>query len=110
MNTKTLLLALGGLLVSGSAFAHSGEAVFKQTCATCHAAGVMGAPKLGDKDAWAPRIAQGRAVLLDHADYGYKNMPAHGGNDDLSDRDIEVAVDYMVGQSGGYPPAPPAKQ
>lgn len=96
-----LPLMLGVLLVSGNVLAHSGKAVFDQTCVTCHGTGALGAPKLGDRAAWAPRIAQGKKVLLDHADYGFKSMPPHGGNDDLSDKDIEAAVDYMVQQAGG---------
>lgn len=101
MNLKPWLGVLAALL-AGTALADSGKAVYIRVCASCHDGGLMNAPKLGDKEAWQPRIAQGRAVLLDHADYGYKAMPPHGGNDDLSDRDVEVAVDYMVEQSGGY--------
>lgn len=63
----------------------------------------MNAPKLGDKEAWAPRIAEGKPTLENHADYGFKSMPPHGGDDDLSDQDVAAAVDYMVGQAGGYP-------
>lgn len=109
MKKRFALLALTLALPSGAAFAHSGKMVYEQTCRTCHATGVMGAPKLGNKDDWAPRIAQGKKTLYEHADYGYKNMPAHGGNDDLSEKDIEVAIDYMVEQTGGYPADKPAK-
>jgi cytochrome c5 len=67
----------------------------------CHAAGVAGAPKTGDKSAWTPRIAQGANVLYDHALKGFQGkagvMPAKGGNTALSDDDVKAAVDYMVG-------------
>ena len=66
----------------------------------CHAAGVANAPKLGDKAAWAPRIAKGKPVLYDHAVKGFNNvMPAKGGNASLSDADVKAAVDYMLAQA-----------
>lgn len=97
------IFCMAALLLTSPAFAHSGKAIYEQTCITCHGPGLLDAPKLGDKDAWAPRLAQGRAKLVEHADYGFNAMPAHGGNDDFSDKDVEVAVDYMVGQVGGFP-------
>lgn len=100
---KHILLVLGTVLFATPAFAHSGKAVYEQTCFSCHAKGVMNAPKLGDKEAWAPRIAEGKPTLMNHADYGFKSMPPHGGNDDLSEQDISAAIDYMVEQAGGYP-------
>lgn len=101
MKTR-ILCGMFAALLAGPVSAHSGKAVYEQTCATCHGSGVMDAPKLGDKNAWSMRIAQGKAKLVEHADYGFKSMPPHGGNDDLSDKDVEVAVDYMVEQAGGY--------
>ena len=80
-----------------------GEATYKQTCFACHAAGVAGAPKLGDKAAWGPRIAQGMDTLHMHSIKGFQGkagmMPAKGGNTTLSDADVMAAVDYMVSQS-----------
>ena len=80
-----------------------GEDIYKQTCFACHAAGVAGAPKLGDKAAWAPRIAQGMDTLHMHSLKGFQGkagmMPAKGGNTTLSDADVMAAVDYMVSQS-----------
>jgi len=76
-----------------------GEAVYKQTCFMCHAAGVAGAPKLGDKAAWGPRIAKGKDALYASALKGKNAMPAKGGNASLSDADVKATVDYMVGEA-----------
>jgi len=77
-----------------------GKKVFDTTCTACHTAGVAGAPKFGDKAAWAPRIAQGMDVLHTHAIKGFTGkagmMPPKGGNMSLSDADVMAAVDYMV--------------
>ncbi len=76
-----------------------GEGVYKSACAACHAAGVAGAPKLGDKNGWATRIAKGKPLLYDHALKGFNNvMPAKGGNPALSDAEVKAAVDYLVAQ------------
>lgn len=80
-----------------------GEDTYKKTCFACHDAGVAGAPKLGDKLAWAPRIAQGMDTLHTHALKGFQGkagmMPPKGGNTALSDADVMAAADYMVAQS-----------
>jgi cytochrome c5 len=76
----------------------NGEAVYKQVCVACHAAGVAGAPKVGDKAAWAPRIAQGLPALVTSAIKGKNAMPPKGGSA-APDADIKAAVEYMVGQS-----------
>lgn len=77
----------------------SGEEVYNMACVACHAAGVLNAPKLGDKAAWEPRYAQGIATLLDHALNGFKAMPARGGNASLSDQEVENAIKYMLEKS-----------
>ena len=78
----------------------TGEQVYSTTCIACHAAGVAGAPKFGDKGAWAPRLGQGLAVLHKHALEGFQGksgvMPPKGGRVDLADQSISNAVDYMV--------------
>lgn len=70
------------------------------SCGACHTAGVAGAPALGDKAAWADRIAQGIDTLYTHAIEGFQGsagyMPAKGGNMSLSDDSVKAAVDYMV--------------
>ncbi|MES2319368.1 MAG: lipoprotein [Pseudomonadota bacterium] len=73
-----------------------GEKVYTATCAACHAAAVMGAPKLGDKPSWTPRMAKGAAALHTTAIEGLKLMPAKGGNPALKDDEVKAAVDYMV--------------
>lgn len=78
-----------------------GKQVYQTTCAVCHAAGVAGAPKPGDKAAWAPRVAQGYATLYDHALNGIRGMPPKGGNPGLSEADLANAVGYMFTESGG---------
>jgi cytochrome c5 len=80
----------------------NGQEVFQQVCSTCHGQGIAGAPKAGDKAAWAPRIAEGKATLYEHALHGYSGgpgggvMPPKGGRTDLSDELIKQGVDYMV--------------
>jgi cytochrome c5 len=76
-----------------------GKKVYDGLCAACHAAGVAGAPKTGDKGAWAPRVAQGMDTLHQHAIKGIRAMPAKGGNPALSDAEVSAAVDHMVAQS-----------
>jgi cytochrome c5 len=81
----------------------NGQTVYSATCAMCHAAGVTGAPKPGDKSDWGPRIAQGKDTLYQHAISGYQGkkgmMPPKGGNTSLPDADVKAAVDFMVDQS-----------
>lgn len=83
----------------------SGPQVYNSACLACHGAGIGGAPKIGDPDAWAPRLAQGTSVLADHVINGYQGeagyMPPKGGRIDLSDEEILAALDYMVEESGG---------
>jgi cytochrome c5 len=74
----------------------SGKATYDSVCTVCHAAGVAGAPKFGDKAAWAPRIKTGLDALHASSLKGKGAMPAKGGNPALSDADVQAAVDYMV--------------
>ena len=78
----------------------SGEEVYKAVCLMCHQAGMLNAPKFGDTQAWAPRIAQGYEVLVQHAIKGIRSMPAKGGNASLSDNEVAGAVLYMSNSSG----------
>ena len=76
-----------------------GQKVFNTTCTACHTPGVGGAPKFGDKAAWAPRVKQGSTVLYEHALKGFQGkagiMPARGGSA-ASDEEVKAAVDYMT--------------
>ena len=80
----------------------SGPQVFNQACNACHGTGINGAPKVGDKAAWAPRLAQGVATLKKHALEGFQGqkgvMPAKGGFVNFSDAEVAAAVEYMVSQ------------
>ncbi len=103
---KILTVAAAGLMLmgaAGTAMADAGEKTYKMTCFACHGTGAAGAPKFGDKAAWAPRIKQGKATLYQHALHGFKGkkgtMPAKGGRTDISDADVKAAVDYMVAHS-----------
>ncbi|MEY3244781.1 MAG: hypothetical protein RJB20_1021 [Pseudomonadota bacterium] len=87
----------------------SGEEVVKAVCGMCHTAGLMNAPKIGDKGQWAPRIAQGYDVLVSHAINGIRSMPARGGNPALTDGEIANAVANMANASGASFKAPVAK-
>ena len=73
-----------------------GKAVYNAVCQTCHAAGLLGSPILGDAGAWGPRISKGKETLYTHAINGFNAMPAKGGNADLLDVEVTNAVDYMV--------------
>lgn len=76
-----------------------GKHVFDTTCMACHATGAAGAPKYGDKAAWAPRIKTGIDTLHSVALKGKGAMPPKGGNASLSDAEVQAAVDYMVAGS-----------
>ncbi|MEO8599300.1 MAG: c-type cytochrome [bacterium] len=76
-----------------------GEQIYTSTCVACHGAGVLGAPKFGDKALWGPRIAQGMDTLHTNAINGIRMMPPKGGNASLKDEDVKAAVDYMVSKA-----------
>lgn len=78
-----------------------GKAVYDAHCAACHATGVAGAPKPGDKAAWSARMSQGYAGLYDNSLKGIRGMPARGGNADLPDADLANAVGYLFAEAGG---------
>lgn len=74
-----------------------GKSIYDATCMACHASGVAGAPKAGDKAAWAPRLKTGKDALYNAALKGMGAMPPKGGNASLSDADVKATVDYMIG-------------
>ncbi len=95
---------------SGPKVFKTGEQVYTAVCASCHQAGLAGAPKIGDAVAWTPLIARGQASLITNAVKGIRAMPAKGGNPALDDYEVARAVIYMANQSGGkfQEPAEPA--
>ena len=82
----------------------SGKQVVDEQCSKCHAKGTGGAPKIGDRDAWIPRLKQGLDALVASAIRGHGGMPARGNKADLTDNEIRNAIQYM------YNPAAPAKK
>lgn len=91
--------AAAPVVVAAATGPRSGEEVVSAVCGGCHAAGIMGAPKIADKAQWAPRIAKGAATLHKNAIGGINAMPAKGGCGTCSDDEIIAAVDYMIAQS-----------
>lgn len=82
---------------AGAAGKPDGKKVYDASCSACHAAGVAGAPKAGDKAAWAPRLKTGANALYASALKGKAGMPAKGGNAALADDEVKAAVDYLAG-------------
>ena len=80
----------------------NGEQVYEVACKTCHDTALLGAPKPGDAANWAPRLAQGKATLYEHAIKGFTGktgtMPTKGGRTDISDELVRASVDYMLEQ------------
>ena len=80
-----------------------GKQVYNAACVACHGAGIAGAPRVGDSDAWSDRIGAGLENMVANAINGFQGsqgmMPAKGGNPSLSDEEIEAAVEYMVAES-----------
>ena len=108
---------VGTVVIADASAPHgnlNGEQVYGQVCKTCHEAGLAGAPKAGDKAAWAPRIAEGEKTLVAHAIAGFQGktgvMPPKGGNADLTDDEVHRAVVYLANQAGATwkEPAPTA--
>lgn len=93
------LVALGFASMTANAVERSGKEVVETVCIACHATGKDGAPKIGDQAAWAQRASKGMDKLTSNAITGLRNMPAHGGQAQLTDVEMSRAVAYMV--SGG---------
>lgn len=77
----------------------SGDELITAVCSGCHAGGIMGAPMIGNKAQWTPRIAQGKPTLYQHAIGGIRGMPAKGGCATCSDDEIKAAVDILVAKA-----------
>lgn len=89
----------GAVATGGGGGPRDGEAIYNQFCFACHAAGVGGAPVLGDADAWAPRVAKGMDALYESTYNGINAMPARGTCMDCSDEELRSTVDWMTAQS-----------
>lgn len=93
-------IAAAALPTPADPFLAKGKDVWAATCQPCHGTGLGGAPKIGDKTLWGPRIAKGTDTLIAHALKGFSgkdgDMPPRGGNDKLTDDDVKAAVAFMV--------------
>lgn len=78
----------------------TGEQVYNQVCAGCHASGALSSPKFKEKADWGKRIGQGYPVLLEHALKGFNKMPARGGDPELSDMEVARGIVYMTNAAG----------
>ncbi len=87
----------GGPGATAAAAAPDGQKVYNRACFSCHAAGIAGAPKTGDAEAWAPRVAQGRDLLLQATINGIvPGMPPRGACVGCSDEELGAALDFML--------------
>lgn len=91
-----VLAAAGMATASGFSLAVDGRGVYLRACAACHAIGTAGAPRLGDSQAWAPRLEAGASVLDASVLRGKGAMPPKGGNASLTDEDVRAALAYML--------------
>lgn len=78
----------------------TGEQVYNEICAGCHASGALGSPKFKEKADWSKRISQNYETLLDHALKGFNKMPARGGDPDLSDMEVARGIVFMTNAAG----------
>ena len=103
-------IEFGAASAGGARAQRSGEDVVKSVCAVCHQTGAAGAPKIGDKAAWAKLNSQGLDRLTQNAAAGIRAMPPRGGNPDVTDFELARAIVYMGNRSGGKlkEPAEPA--
>lgn len=107
MHTRNLMLAILAWLLPFAVGAgddntpKSGAEVYEHYCAACHASGHLNAPKLGDRKAWRPLIAEGQRMLERTAIRGIRKMPPKGGHPHLSDLEVKRAVAYMANAAGG---------
>ncbi len=106
-----LTFSLFGIIAHNTVLAQSasGQKVYEGTCMACHGAGVAGAPKYGDKKAWAKLIKEPQYELTAHGYVGVRGMPAKGGKNDLSIEDFSKAVVYMTKAVGSPWKEPDAK-
>lgn len=97
----TLLHLAAGAFAETKEAPKSGAEVYEHYCAACHATGQLNAPKLGDREAWRPLIAEGQRMLERTAIRGIRKMPPKGGHPHLSDLEVKRAVAHMANAAGG---------
>jgi cytochrome c5 len=99
-DNSALKIESAGPVTAAAALPADGTAAYETACQACHGAGIAGAPKVGDKAAWAPRVAQGKETLYNHAIHGFTGkagvMPAKGGRTEWPDDLIKQAVDHIL--------------
>jgi len=100
MNFKLIVgtVLFASIMTSAPAMA-GGQEIYTKTCAMCHATGLAGSPKVGDKAAWAPRIAQGIDALVASATKGKGAMPPKGTCNSCSTSELKSAIEYMISKS-----------
>lgn len=94
--TASLAIAIALFAVAGTSSARDGKEIYDTKCFTCHAAGVAGAPKFGDKAAWEPRIAKGMDAIMEVVINGKGAMPPKGTCMDCSDDELKATSQYMI--------------
>jgi len=99
MNKLTNVMIASALLAASGSVLADGQKTYQSTCQACHSTGAAGAPKLGDKEAWAPRIATGMDAMLAVAIKGKNAMPPRGACAACTDEDLKETIEYMVSQS-----------
>lgn len=102
------LLLAAATAASAQSAPRSGEAIVRDACMACHGEGLLKAPRLGDRKAWAPLIREGQPALTATAWTGIRQMPPKGGRADLSLEELARAVAYMARQGGDNWPDPDA--
>lgn len=98
--TAARIKPLGEVMIGSAPGSRTGEEIYSKVCLSCHAAGLLGSPVLGDKAAWSTRIAKGFSGLTESAIKGINQMPARGGKSDLTDDEMARVVAYMANQAG----------
>jgi cytochrome c5 len=92
-----LAAALGGCGEAPSEDVHPGKDIYQRHCFACHQAGIAGAPRFGDKETWAPRLAAGREAMIDNVKRGMApGMPPRGACASCDDQELADAVDFML--------------
>jgi len=102
VSVLTALAVLAGAAADAAETPRSGEQTVRQICSACHGAGLFGAPRIGNADAWSARLRAAGSVdgLLASAANGKNSMPPRGGAAELSDAELRAAIESMLAQSG----------